>query len=201
MSSGSLCVVACVRTAFLSILLGKYPEGGLQDLTVVRVVFLFFFFNWRIIALQNLVVLCQTSIWISRRYTYSPSLLNLPSPSLSYPSRLIQSSLFELPEPHSKFPLAIYFTYGNVSFYVTLPTHLTLTSPVARTWKQPRCPSTDKWIKKLWYIYTMEYSSAIKRNAFESVLMRWMNIEPILQSEVSQKEKDKYRILMHIYGI
>ena len=72
---------------------------------------------------------------------------------------------------------------------------------IARTWKQPRCPSTDKWIKKLWYIYRMEYYSAIKRNAFESVLMRWMNLETILQSEVSQKEKDKYCILMHIYGI
>ena len=63
---------------------------------------------------------------------------------------------------------------------------------IARTWKQPRCPSTDEWIKKLWYTYTMEYYSAIKRNAFESVLMRWMNLESIIQSEVSQKEKDKY---------
>ena len=61
--------------------------------------------------------------------------------------------------------------------------------------------STDGWIKKVWYIYTMEYYSAIKRNAFESVLMRWMNPEPIIQSEGSQKEKDKYRILTHIYGI
>ena len=58
-----------------------------------------------------------------------------------------------------------------------------------------------KWIKKLGYIYTMEYYSAIKRNTYESVLMRWMNLEYILQSEVSQKEKDKYCILMHIYGI
>ena len=64
-----------------------------------------------------------------------------------------------------------------------------------------KCPSTDEWIKKLWYIYTMDYYSAIKRNAFESVLTRWMNLEPIIQSEVSQKEKDKYCILMHIYGI
>ena len=72
---------------------------------------------------------------------------------------------------------------------------------IARTWKQPRCPSTDEWIKKLWYIYTMEYYSAIKRNTFESVLMRWMNLEPIIQSEVSQKEKNKYHILTHIYGI
>ena len=62
---------------------------------------------------------------------------------------------------------------------------------IARTWKQPRCPLTDEWMKKLWYIYTMEHYSAIKRNAFESVLRRWMNLEPIIQSEVSQKEKDK----------
>ena len=72
---------------------------------------------------------------------------------------------------------------------------------IARKWKQPRCPSTDEWIKKLWYIYTMEYHSAIKRNTFESVLMRWMKLEPSIQSEVSQKEKDKYHILTHIYGI
>ena len=72
---------------------------------------------------------------------------------------------------------------------------------IARTWKQPRCPSIDEWIKKLWYIYAMEYYSAIKRNAFESVLMRWMNLEPIIQSEISQKEKVKYHILMHIYRI
>ena len=72
---------------------------------------------------------------------------------------------------------------------------------IARTWEQPRCPSTDGWIKKLWYIYTLGYIIAIKRNEFEPVLMRWMNLEPIIQSEVSQKEKDKYCILIHIYGI
>ena len=72
---------------------------------------------------------------------------------------------------------------------------------IPRTWKQTRCPSTDEWIKKLWYIYTMEYYSAIKRNTFKSVMMKWMNLEPIIQSEVSQKEKDKYHILTHIYGI
>ena len=72
---------------------------------------------------------------------------------------------------------------------------------IARTWKQPRCPLTDEWIKNLWYIYTMDYYSAINRDTFESVLMRWMNLEPIKQSEVSQKEKDKYCILMHIYRI
>ena len=72
---------------------------------------------------------------------------------------------------------------------------------IARTWKKPRCPSTDDWIKKLWYIYKMEYYSAIQSNTFESVLMRWMNLEPITQNEVSQKEKDKYHILAHIYVI
>ena len=62
---------------------------------------------------------------------------------------------------------------------------------IARTWKQPRCPWADEWIRKLWYIYTMEYYSAIKKNAFESVLMKWMKLEPIIHSEVSQKEKHK----------
>ena len=69
----------------------------------------------------------------------------------------------------------------------------------ARTWKQPRCPLRDEWVKKLWHIYTIEYYSAIKRNAFESVLMRWMNLKPIIQSEVSYKEKDKFHILVHVY--
>ena len=72
---------------------------------------------------------------------------------------------------------------------------------IARTWKLPRCPLTDEWIRKLQYMYTMKYYSAIKRNVFESVLMRWVNLEPIIQSEGSQKEKDKYRVLTHIYGI
>ena len=69
---------------------------------------------------------------------------------------------------------------------------------IARTWKQPwKHPSTDEWIKKLWYIYTMDYYSAIKRNAFQSGLMGWMNLEPVVQSEVSKKEKDKHCILTH----
>ena len=72
---------------------------------------------------------------------------------------------------------------------------------IARTWKQPRCPSADEWIRKLWYIYKMEYYLAIKKNTFESVLMRCMKLEPIIQNEASQKEKHQYSILMHIYGI
>ena len=82
-----------------------------------------------------------------------------------------------------------------------IPLFIAALFTIARTWKQPRCPLTDAWIKKLWYIYTMEYYSAIKRNTYESVLMRWMNLESIIQSEVSQKEKDKYHILTHIYKI
>ena len=72
---------------------------------------------------------------------------------------------------------------------------------IARTWKQPRCPSADEWIRKLWYIYTIAYYSAIKKNSFESVLMRWMKVDPIIQSEVSQRDKHQYSILMHIFGI
>ena len=81
------------------------------------------------------------------------------------------------------------------------PMFITTLFIIARTWKQPRCPSADEWIRKLWYIYTMEYYSAIKKNTFESVLMRWMKLEPIIHSEVSQKEKHQYSILTHIYGI
>ena len=72
---------------------------------------------------------------------------------------------------------------------------------IARTWKQPRCPSADEWIRKLWYMHTTEYYSAIKKNVSESVLMRWMKLEPIIQSEVSHKKKYQYSILSHIYGI
>ena len=72
---------------------------------------------------------------------------------------------------------------------------------MAKTWKQPECPSTDEWIKKMWYIYTVEYYSAIKKNGFESVLVRWMKLEPVIQSKVSQKEKNKYCILTHQSGV
>ena len=72
---------------------------------------------------------------------------------------------------------------------------------IARTWKQPKCPSTDEWIKKMWHIYTMEYYSAMKRNEIELFVMRWMDLESVLQSEAGQKEKNKYRMLTPIYGI
>ena len=72
---------------------------------------------------------------------------------------------------------------------------------IARTWKQPRCPSTDEWIRKLWYIYIMEYYSAIKKNTLESVLMRWMKLEPIIQSISKPERKTPIQYTMHIYGI
>ena len=72
---------------------------------------------------------------------------------------------------------------------------------VARTWNQPKCPSTAEWIKKMWHIYTMEYYSAIKRNEIELLAVRWMDLESVIRSEVSQKEKNKYHMLTHLYGI
>ena len=71
---------------------------------------------------------------------------------------------------------------------------------VPKTWNQPKCPSPDEWIKKMWHIYTMEYYSAIKRNEIESFVETWMDLETVIQGEVSQKEKNKYRILTHVCG-
>ena len=71
---------------------------------------------------------------------------------------------------------------------------------IARSWNQPKCLSTDEWIKKLWYIYTMEYYSAIKRKEIEPFVETWMDLETVIQSEVSQKQKNKYRILTHVCG-
>ena len=72
---------------------------------------------------------------------------------------------------------------------------------VARTWKQPMCPSADEWIKKMWHIYTMEYYSAIERNKIVLFVVRGMDLASVIQSEISQKEKNKYSMLTHIYGI
>ena len=88
--------------------------------------------------------------------------------------------------------LGIYPEETKIEIDTRIPLFIAALFTITRTWKQPRCPSTDEWKNKLWYIYTMEYYSAIKRNSFESVPMRWMNLESIIQSEVSQKEKNKY---------
>ena len=97
--------------------------------------------------------------------------------------------------------LGIYPEETKIEKDICTPMFVAALFTIARTWKQPRRPSTDEWIKMLWYTYTMEYYSALKRNASESILMRWMNLEPIIQSDGSEKEKDKYHILMHIYRI
>ena len=94
--------------------------------------------------------------------------------------------------------LGIYPKEAKIEKHTCIPLFIAALFTTARTWKQPRCPLTDEWIKNLWYIYTMAYYSAIKGNAFELVLMRWMTLETIIQSVVSQKEKDKYHILTYI---
>ena len=90
--------------------------------------------------------------------------------------------------------LGIYPEETKIERDTHIPLFIVALFKIARIWKQSRYPLTDEWIKMLWYIYTMEYYSDIKRNAFESVLTRWMNLEPIIQSEVSQNKKDKYHI-------
>ena len=97
--------------------------------------------------------------------------------------------------------LGIHTKETRIERDIYTPVFIAVLFIIARTWKHLRCPLSDEWVRKMWYIYTMEYYSAIKKNAFESVLMRWMKLEPIIQSEVSQKEKHEYSILIHIYGI
>ena len=90
------------------------------------------------------------------------------------------------------YPLSIYLQDTIIEKDTCTLMFIAALFTIAGTQKQPRCPLTDEWIKKLWYIHTMEYYPTMKRKTFESVLMRWMNLEPIMQSEVSQKGKDKY---------
>ena len=115
--------------------------------------------------------------------------------------RFLKKLEIELPYDPAIPLLGIYMEETRTERHTCTPMFITALFIMARTWKQPRCPSADKWIRKLWYIYTMEYYSAVKKNTFESVLMRWMKLKPIIQSEVSQKEKHQYSILTHIYGI
>ena len=84
--------------------------------------------------------------------------------------------------------LGIYTEETRIERDMCTPVFIAALLIIAGTWKHPRCPSADKWIRKLWYIYTMEYYSAIIKNTFESVLMRWMKLEPIIQSEVFRKK-------------
>ena len=115
--------------------------------------------------------------------------------------RLLKKLEIELPYDPAILLLGIHTKETRIERDTCTPMFIIALFTIAGTWEQPRCKLSDKWIRKLWYIYTMEYYSAIKKNAFESVLMRWTKLEPITPSEVHQKEKHQYSILMHIYGI
>ena len=115
--------------------------------------------------------------------------------------RLLKKLEIELPYDPAIPLLGIHTEETRIERDTCTPIFIAALFIIARTWKQPRSPSAEEWIRKLWYIYTMEYYSAIQKNAFESVLMRWMKPETIIHSNVSQKEKHQYSILTHIYGI
>jgi len=109
--------------------------------------------------------------------------------------RILKKLEIELPYDPAIPLLGIHTKETRIERDMCTPIVITALCIIARTWKQLGCLSADEWIRKLWYIYTMEYYSAIKKNAFESILIRWMKLEPIMQSEVSQKEKHQYSIL------
>ena len=113
--------------------------------------------------------------------------------------RFLKKLEIELPQDPAIPLLGIHTEETRIE--TSTPMFIAALFPIARTWKQPRYLSADEWIRKLWHIYTMEYYSAIKKNAFESVLMRWMKLEAIIQSEVSQKGKHQYSILTHIQRV
>ena len=125
----------------------------------------------------------------------------LVQPLLRTVWRFLKKLEIELPYNPAILLLGIHTKETRIERDTCTPMFITAPFTITRTWKQPRCLLADEWIGKLWYIYTMEYYSAIKKNTFESVLMRWMKLEPIIPSEVSQKEKHQYSILMYKYGI
>ena len=114
--------------------------------------------------------------------------------------RSLKKLKIELPYDPAIPPLGIYPEKSIIQKDTCTPMLIAALFTIARSWKQPKCPSTDEWIKKKWYIYTMEYYSAIKRNEIGSFVETWMYLETVKQSEVSQKGKNKYRILTHICG-
>ena len=115
--------------------------------------------------------------------------------------RFLKNLKIELPYDPAIPLLGIYPEKTIIQKDICTPMFTAALFTIARSWKQPKCPSTDEWIKKTWYIYTTEYYSAIKSNEIGSFVEMWMNLETVTQSEVSQKEKNKYRMLTHIYGI
>ena len=114
--------------------------------------------------------------------------------------RLLKKLKIELPYDPAIPLLGIYPEKTITEKDTCTPMFIAALFTIARSWKQPKCPSTVKWIKKKWYIYTMEYYSAIKRNEIGSFAETWMDLVTAIQSEVSQKEKNKYPLLTHICG-
>ena len=114
--------------------------------------------------------------------------------------RFLQKLKIELPYDPAIPLLGIYLEKTIIQIDTCPTMFIAALFTIARAWEQPKCPSTDEWIKKMWYMYTMEYYSAIKRNEIESFVETWMDLETVIQSEVSQKEKNKYHILTHICG-
>ena len=115
--------------------------------------------------------------------------------------RFLKKLKIELPYDPAIPLLGIYQEKTIVQKDTCTPMFIGALFTIVRSWMQPNCPSTDKWIKKMWYIYTMEHYSAIKRNKMGSFVETWMDLETVIQSEVSQKEKNKYHILTHICRI
>ena len=114
--------------------------------------------------------------------------------------RFLQKLKIELPYDPAIPLLGIYPEKTIIQKELCTTTFIAALFIIARTWKQPKCPSTDEWIKKMWHIYTVEYYSAMKRNKIDLFVARWMDLESDIQSEVSQKGKNKYCMLTHIYG-
>ena len=111
--------------------------------------------------------------------------------------RFLKKLQIELPYDSAVPLLGIHTEETRIERDTCTPMFIAALFIIARTRKQPRCPSADEWIRKLWYMYTMEYYSAIKRKASESYRLRWMNPKPIMQKEINKKENDRYCILMH----
>ena len=115
--------------------------------------------------------------------------------------RFLKKLKIELPyDPTIPLP-GIYLDKTIIQKDTCTPMFIAALFPIAKTWKQPKCPSTEEWIKKMWYIYTMEYYSAIKKDEIMPFARTWMDLEIIILSEVSQTEKDKYHIILLICGI
>ena len=114
--------------------------------------------------------------------------------------RFLKKLKIDLPYAPAIPLLGIYPEKTTIQKGICTPMFIAALFTIARSWKKPKCPVTDEWIKKMWYIYTMEYYSTIKRNEIGSFVETWMHLETLIQSEVSQKEKNKYRILTHIRG-